>query len=155
MYADRYYSSIPLTQPLQDAGTSFTGTLVKSRVGLTEVVCSSSFSLQGGEVRGFRAGSLLCVAWQAATKKKPVVMLSSDCTHQMANVRGRNRTQLKPVVVDQYNHSMNGVDIAEQYTCLLLLCEEDGQVVVQGVLENGGGGSQQLHSLQVPYSQAF
>ena len=116
VYTDRYYSSIPLAQALGEAGTSFTGTLVKSRVGLPDVVRSSSFRLKGDETRAFRSGSLLCVAWQAAAKKKPLVMLSSNCRHEMVTVRSHRSAQLKPVVVDRYNHFMNGVDRADQYT---------------------------------------
>ena len=34
----------------------------------------------------------------------------------MVSVRSRRTTQQKPLVVDRYNHSMNGVDRADQYT---------------------------------------
>ena len=113
VYTDRYYSSVPLAQELTEKGTSFTGTMVKSRLGLPDVVRSSSFTLQGDETRAFRSGALLCVSWRAATKKKPLIMLS---THQMVTVRSRCTTQQKPIAVDRYNYSMNGVDRADQYT---------------------------------------
>ena len=115
VYTDRYYSSVPLAQALEDAGTKFTGTCVKSRVGLPDPVRSPSFRLRGGEVEAFRAGSLLCVAWQGVTKKKPVVMLSSSSSHEMVSVRSRHNSQRKPVSVDRYNNCMNGVDRADQY----------------------------------------
>ena len=115
VYTDRYYTSVPLTQALLDAGTHFTGTCMKSRVGLPDIVRSSTFRLQD-QVHAYRAGAHLCVAWQAATKKKPVFMLSTNSHHQMVTVRSRHTTQLKPVVVDRYNHSMNGVDRADQFT---------------------------------------
>ena len=124
VYTDRYYSSIPLAQTLQEVGTSFTGTLVKNTVGLPDVVRSSSFRLQGDEVRAFRAGSLLCVAWQAATKKKPLIVLSSDCAHNMVTVTSQRTTQQKPVVVDRYNYSMNGVDRLTSTRCTTCSCEE-------------------------------
>ena len=116
VYTDRYYSSVPLAQKLTEKGTSFTGTMVKSRLGLPDVVRSSSFTLQGDETRAFRSGALLCVSWRAATKKKPLIMLSSSSTHQMVTVRSRRTTQQKPIAVDRYNYSMNGVDRADQYT---------------------------------------
>ena len=116
VYTDRYYSSVPLAQALLDKGTSFTGTMVKNRVDLPDVVRGSSFSLRGDETWAFRSGSLLCVAWRAASKKKPLVMLSSDCAHEMVTVRSRHTTQQKPLAVNRYNYSMNGVDRADQYT---------------------------------------
>ena len=90
--------------------------MVKNRVDLPDVIRSSSFSLQNDETRAFRDGSLLTVAWRAATKKKPLVMLTSSCPHEMVTVKSRRTTQQKPLVVDRYNHSMNGVDRADQYT---------------------------------------
>ena len=63
IYTDRYYSSIPLAQTLLENGSSFTGTMVKSRVGLPDTVRSASFRLNGDETRVFRSGQLLTVAW--------------------------------------------------------------------------------------------
>ena len=116
VYTDRYYSSIPLAQALLNKGTSFTGTMVKNRVDLPDIIRSSSFSLQDDETWVFRTGALLSVAWRAATKKKPLIMLSSSCTHELVTVRSRRTSQQKPVVVDSYNYSMNGVDRADQFT---------------------------------------
>ena len=93
VYMDRYYTSVPLTQALLDTGTHFTGTCMKSRV---------TFRLQGDEIHTYRAGAHLCVAWQAAAMKKPVLMLSTSSPHQMVTVRSWHTTQLKPVVVDRY-----------------------------------------------------
>ena len=116
LYTDRYYTSVPLSQALLEAGTHFTGTCVKSQIGLPDVIRSSSFRLVNDEVCAYRAGALLCVGWRAATKKKPVLMLSSNCAHEMVTVRSRHTTQQKPLAVDHYNHCMNGVDRADQYT---------------------------------------
>ena len=116
VYTDRYYSSIPLAQALALKQTHFTGTMMKNRVDLPDTVRASSFRLRDDEVRAFRAGSLLTVAWRAATKKKPLIMLSSSCANETVTVRSRRTTQRKPVVVDRYNHCMNGVDRADQYT---------------------------------------
>ena len=116
VYTDRYYSSIHPAQALLEKGTSFTGTIVKIHVDLPTDIPSSSFSLRNDESRVFRAGALLSVVWRAATKKKPLIMLSSSCTHEMVTVRSRRTSQQKPVVVDRYNYSMNGVDRADQFT---------------------------------------
>ena len=53
-------------------------TCVKSRVGLPDIANSSTFWLQGNEVHVYWAGVHLCVVWQAATKRKPVLMLSTS-----------------------------------------------------------------------------
>ena len=103
-------------QALHTKGTSFTGTMIKNRVHLPDVVRTPSFSMQGNETKAFRAESLLAVAWRAANKKKPLIILSSNSVHQSVTVRSRRATQQKPMLVDQYNHSMNGMDGADQYT---------------------------------------
>ena len=60
LYTDRYYISVPLSQALLEAGTHFTGTCVKSRIGLPDVIRSSSFRLGNDEVCAYRAGALVC-----------------------------------------------------------------------------------------------
>ena len=116
MYTDRYYSSLPLAEALLQHNTKFTGTVIKNRVGLPDVIRSRAFSLQSDETRAFRDGSLLTVAWRAATKRKPLIMLTSSWPHEMVTVSSRRTTQTKPLVVDRYNQSMNGFDRADQYT---------------------------------------
>ena len=63
---------------------------------LPNTVRASSFRLRDDVVRAFRAGSLLTVAWRAATKKKPLIMLSSSCAHETVTVRSRRTTQQSP-----------------------------------------------------------
>ena len=141
VYTDRYYSSIPLAQALLKEGTTFTGTMMKNRVGLPDVIRNASFSLRNDETRVFWSGALLTVAWRATTKRKQLIMLSSNCTHDMVTVRSRRATQMKPVVVDHYNHSMNGVDRAVQFYGLLFICAQECEVVEEGVLLVDGSSS--------------
>ena len=89
---------------------------MKNWIGLPDTVRSKSFSLKDDEMRGFRSGSLLTVAWRAASKKKPLIMLSTSSSNTTVNVQARYLTQKTPLVVDSYNKSMNGVDRADQYT---------------------------------------
>ena len=49
LYADRFYSSVPLVDELERQGTRYTGTLVKTRQQLPKVVRQSGFKLQKGE----------------------------------------------------------------------------------------------------------
>ena len=66
--------------------TSFTGTIMKNRMDLPDDIRSPGFRLQGGEVKAYRDGALLALAWRA-DKKNPVVMLSSVASAKMTQVR--------------------------------------------------------------------
>ena len=79
VYTDRYYTSVPLTQALLDAGTHFTGICVKSRVGFPDIVRSSTFWLQGDEVHVYRAEAHLCVGVAGSNHKESSV----DAVHQL------------------------------------------------------------------------
>ncbi len=118
LYTDRYYSSIPLTQALASHNTRFTGTVMRNRVDLPDAIRAKSFSLQQGEHSSFRCGQLMVTAWRAKRKKKFLVMLSSSASAKMVEVPALHNTErmLKPECVDDYNHSMNGVDRSDQYT---------------------------------------
>ena len=89
-----------------------------------------SFRLADREIRAYRSGRLLALAWRAPSKRKGIVMLTTKDSAQYATVTSRatGRTGVKPVVVDKYNQSMNDVDLADQYTVYCLY----------GDLKNGG-----------------
>ena len=117
LFTDRYYSSLPLAQSLHAAETDFTGTIMKNRIDLPDTI-RSQLRMSSGEVIAYRADHLLALAWLAERKKKPVIMISTSSSASVATVTSRNHhipPQVKPVVVDSYNHHMNGVDIADQY----------------------------------------
>ena len=117
LFTDRYYSSLPLAQSLHAAETDFTGTMMKNRLNLPDTF-RSQLRMSSGEVIAYRADHLLALAWLAERKKKPVIMISTSSSAAVTTVTSRNRhvqPQVKPVVVDSYNHHMNGVDIADQY----------------------------------------
>ena len=116
VFADRYYSSIPLVKALEQKGTAFTGVCNKNRVGLPRAI-RQPLSLHDNEIVCYRAGIMLCLAWRAEKKKNPVVMLSSDASSAVVTISARHqngRNVKKPKVVDLYNHNMNGVDISDQ-----------------------------------------
>ena len=118
LYTDRYYSSIPLTQTLASHGTSFTGTVMRNRIDLPDPIRAKSFQLKQGEHISYRCGQLMVTAWRAKHKKNSLVMLTSASSAQMVEVPALHNTErmLKPVCVDDYNHSMNGVDRSDQYS---------------------------------------
>ena len=118
LFTDRYYTSIPLAKALHERSTGFTGTCNRNRVGLPSELRLKSFRLQDNEVQAHRAGDFLVVGWRAPKKKVPVIMLSSECSAATTEVCSRTTRQVttKPLVVHEYNFSMNGVDKADQHT---------------------------------------
>ena len=133
LFTDRYYSSLPLAQSLHAAETDFTGTMMKNRLDLPDTF-RSHLRMSSGEVIAYRADHLLPLAWLAERKKKPVIMISTSSSAAVTTVTSRNRhvqPQVKPVVVDSYNHHMNGVDIADQYAVYYSFVSE---VVAKGCL---------------------
>lgn len=115
VYTDRYYTSIPLATALEERSTSFTGTAVRNRTNLPDGI-RRPVRLADNEVKAYRDDRFLALEWRAPSKKKSLVMLSTQSSAQMTTVRRRwnQETIEKPVVVNEYNHSMNGVDTADQ-----------------------------------------
>lgn len=115
---DRYYTSLPLAMALNAQNTSFIGTVVKSRVDLPDPIRSPSLRLANDEIVAYRTDRLLALGWRAAQKKKPLFIVSTESCAKPVSVRSvaTGRIAQKPLVVDEYNHSMNGVDKADQYT---------------------------------------
>ena len=117
VFADRFYSSIPLVQTLAKHNTHFTGTIIKNCVSLPDPI-RAPFRLGDDETMQLRCESLLVIAWRAKSKKTPVIMISSSCTAAMMDIRRRNGEVVrKPVAVNDYNHSINGVDRNDQHCC--------------------------------------
>ena len=117
VYTDRYYTSIPLVQALLDRSTAFTGTAIRNRAALPDAIRTPS-RLGDNEVWAFCASRPLALEWRAPKKKKSLVMVTSECSACMTTVQlRRNQEEMeKPLVVGHYNHSMNGVDRADQHT---------------------------------------
>ena len=116
IFTDRYYTSIPLANSLYKRKTAFTGTSMRNRVGLPEEIRKPARKLGGNEVKAFRDSKMMALEWKAPKGKSSVVMLSTESPASMTRVqlsRNRGETQ-KPLVVQRYNQSMNGVDRADQ-----------------------------------------
>ena len=115
VFADQFYSSIPLVQTLGDQQTHFTGTIVNNRVGLPDPIWSP-FCLGDDESIQFRSGNQMVIAWRARSRKVPVILISSSCSATLKDVTNHRGDQIKkPLAVDRYNHSMNGVDRNDQH----------------------------------------
>ena len=84
VYTDRFYTSIPLAEKLQDEGTAFTGTAIRNRVGLPDAIRHPS-RFADDEVRAFRHKDMLVLEWRAV-KKNSVVMLTTGDTAESCSV---------------------------------------------------------------------
>ena len=56
------------------------------------------------------------MSWRAESRKKPIFMISTGCSAKPVSVQTRRDVVSKQAAVDVYNHSMNGVDVADQLT---------------------------------------
>jgi hypothetical protein len=79
------------------------------------VVRGAQFKLNKRETQVWRDGRKLVLAWR--DKGKPTVMISTVCSSSMTTVHSRRSNREKPLVINQYNQSMGGVDKADQYGC--------------------------------------
>ena len=114
IFADRFYSSVPLVEELKKRGSGFTGTLVRNRLYLPGEVRAKKFQLRKGEQKAWRDGEKLVLAWR--DKGKPTIMISTVFSAASTTYDGRRNKRIKkPLVVHQYNQNMGGVDIADQY----------------------------------------
>ena len=89
---------------------------MKNRKELASTIRDKAFTVSAGETIAFRDGRVLALAWRAEAKKKPLIMVSSGCSANPVAITTRRGTVSKPAVVNSYNHSMNGVDVADQLT---------------------------------------
>lgn len=64
VFADRFYSSIPLVQTLAEQQTHYTGTIVKNRVDLPNAI-RLPFPLADDATMQFRCERLMVIAWRA------------------------------------------------------------------------------------------
>ena len=95
--------------------TGYTGTLVRTRKLLPKVVRGKKFKLEEGEMKAWRDGKKMVMAWR--DKGKPTVLISSVHPASTTTVQDRRGSpKVQPLVVDRYNHNMGGVDKADQYS---------------------------------------
>ena len=88
---------------------------MKNRADLPDPIRLPSFRL-GGEVVSYCCDRMMVLA---ESKNKPLIMITSSGAATLVEIQPRRISAdpvLKPSVVDTYNHSMNGVDVADQMT---------------------------------------
>ena len=59
---------------------------------------------------------VMLIAWRAKSKKTPLIMISSFYLAEITEVQTRKCQEVpKPIAVDGYNKSMNGIDRNNQH----------------------------------------
>ena len=112
IFADRFYTSLPLIQHLQTRQLNCTGTVQTNRKGLPRTELKAKHA--HGESRWLCNNNVLCVSWQDKKKKNPVAMLTTHGSHAFVDVVEGRRALQKPSPIHAYNKSMNGCDRLDQ-----------------------------------------
>ena len=112
------FSSVPLTLELEKYQTTYTATIVKNRIDLPDPIRDKAFKLKSGEIKVYRRGNVLVTAWRPERKNKIVYMISTEASSRVITSSKKHSSDLvcKPEVIDIYNRTMNGVDLADQLT---------------------------------------
>lgn len=115
LFTDRYYTSVPLANKLLKRKCYLTGTIQRNKKFLPTEVSTPNFGAD--EYVAYRMNNLLALAWK---DKRVVTMLSSNDISKMKTVsrtvkHGIRIEIKKPQVILNYNKSMGGIDLADQY----------------------------------------
>uniref|UniRef100_H2ZJ97 Uncharacterized protein n=1 Tax=Ciona savignyi TaxID=51511 RepID=H2ZJ97_CIOSA len=113
LYMGRYYSSPKLYDALFTRLTTATGTCMVNRKDLPQVFIKQKLK-RGGAI-SCRKSNLMALKWR---DKRDVLMLSTIHNNERSDVSvhtpGGRRLKSKPVVVQDYNKNMVGVDHHDQ-----------------------------------------
>lgn len=106
---DNWYTSTTLAQKRLEANTHIVGTLRKNRKNIPKTVVNKQ--LKKGEVYGEEKDGMVVINWKDT---RNVLMLTTKHGSEMVEVTSRNRSKLKPKVVEDYNKGKAPVDISDQ-----------------------------------------
>ena len=117
VYTDNFYTSPALYGDLRRLGFGACGTVRVNRRG---VPTEMKAALKKGETTSTQIdSSMMVLKWM---DKRPVVMLSTIHDDSFVTKKRRSRTAqdgqediLKPLVVEEYNQNMGGVDTGKKY----------------------------------------
>uniref|UniRef100_T1I3L1 DDE_Tnp_1_7 domain-containing protein n=1 Tax=Rhodnius prolixus TaxID=13249 RepID=T1I3L1_RHOPR len=112
LYADNFYSNLPLAQHLYEK--FYCGTLRSNRRGLPKPLVTKK--LKKGEIIGQEYNKIKIIKWQ---DKRPVLMLTTVASHDDSLINSgrcnRNGEPIrKPNCVLDYNKAKQGVDLSDQ-----------------------------------------
>lgn len=113
LYADNFYSSIPLVRRLYKKKIMYCGTLRKNRKGIPK---SFAKKVKKFEVHIEESTPVRILQW---VDKRPVYMISSDPSHEGVVIdTGKRNTKgeaiKKPKSILDYNKAKKGVDLSDQ-----------------------------------------
>lgn len=117
LYCDNFYTSALLAMDLRKRETFLCGTVRLNSKNLPDEIKPDVFILDKESCVFRKSGELTCVRWKE--KKRDVFLLSTKYRNEMTTVRrkgegGQARTIDAPMIVDDYNKNMGGVDVGDQ-----------------------------------------
>ena len=121
VYMDSFYSSPSLFLKLKEKNIGACGTVNCNRKGMPQELKPSALSLKKGDSPVFmrkKDDDLIACAWHDTKRLTLLSTIDNNLTVDK-NVRSREnntgyRTVEKPVIAEQYNHFMGGVDTLDQ-----------------------------------------
>ncbi|KAG8250158.1 hypothetical protein J6590_108338 [Homalodisca vitripennis] len=110
LYTDNYYTKLPLVQTLLDNQTYLSGTINKNSKGICKTLIE--MKLQAKESVYFRKNKILLVGYKEKKTRKPVYLISSalHADDRLFRSKKSGIEAIKPVVINEYNLHMGGVD---------------------------------------------
>nr|XP_039263556.1 piggyBac transposable element-derived protein 4-like [Styela clava] len=111
VFCDRLYTSLDLADHLHNERTYLTGSIMANRIGIPVGISANQ-----RKIKSMRSGKILLQSW---VNKRPVTMISTfyrgDQTVKQ-KIEKCNRTFEKPLLIENYNRYLGGVDLSDQYT---------------------------------------
>lgn len=123
LITDNFYSSPQLSDILLTKQTDTYGTAKANRKEMPPLMHTKK--VPKGKIIGYQRGKLLALRWR---DKKDIIMLSTVHNTETIAVKKRNEERIKPVVVNDYNSTMGGVDRVDQHISDYPMTRKRGKV---------------------------
>ncbi|XP_046857868.1 piggyBac transposable element-derived protein 3-like [Xenia sp. Carnegie-2017] len=125
LFANNYFTSLPLVEKLQERGIQFTGTIRNNRLKGCPLVSEKDLKSKGRgsyDMKVYLNKKIVVLRW---LDKKAVTLISSYCGAQPMGVAKRwSKTEKKfvgipkPEIVNEYNKFMGGIDLMDMLSSL-------------------------------------
>ncbi|CAG5136607.1 unnamed protein product [Candidula unifasciata] len=114
LFADRFYTSLPLIQFLLSMKLNYTGTVNKNRKGLPQQLKQQPTIFGTPRWLVNNEQNILCVSWRDKNSKKPCILLTTNGSSTFEEGQKGSQKVQKPSPIHSYNMSMNGCDRLDQ-----------------------------------------